>query len=134
LRLARETNGPLANDTIALGWNAFGRVAKVTGADGYILEYEYDNLDRITKVKYPDGLSELTTYDKLDVASRQDRMGRLTRYWHNKLGQLVAVLDPLGRWTAYQWCRCQRGQELIIDIISVLVTLFANFFGFFRAV
>ena len=29
---------------------------------------------------------------------------------------------------------CQRGQELIIDIISVLVTLFANSFGLFRGV
>jgi UDP-N-acetylglucosamine 2-epimerase len=28
----------------------------------------------------------------------------------------------------------QRGQELIIDIISVLVTLFANSFGLFRGV
>jgi hypothetical protein len=30
--------------------------------------------------------------------------------------------------------KSKRGQELIIDIISVLITLFANFFGFFRAV
>lgn len=99
-------DGPLPSDTISLTPDAFGRIATLTDSDGYTVGFEYDAMDRLIQVAFPDGTSEKTTYDRLDVASREDRMGRVTRYWHNALGKLVAVRDPAGRWTGCDWCKC----------------------------
>lgn len=101
----KTLDGPLDNDTVTLTWDK-GLVESVTEPDGYRVRFEYDALDRITKVSFPDGTSEVTTYDRLDVKERKDRAGRVTQYWHNKLGQLAAVRDPEGRWTSFEWCRC----------------------------
>ena len=45
--------------------------------------------------------AETTTYDKLDVASRTDRLGRTTTYTHDAVRNLTAVTDPAGRTTRY---------------------------------
>lgn len=56
-----------------------------------------DVFDRPTGVTYPDGTTERTTYDRLDVATRTDRLGRVTRSLHDPLRRLVMVRDPAGR-------------------------------------
>jgi YD repeat-containing protein len=54
-------------------------------------------------VTYPDGTFEETAYDRLDVASRRDRLGRVTRYYHDALRRLVATRDPAGRTIEQRW-------------------------------
>lgn len=99
-------DGPRSNDTIFLTPDSFGRIATITDTDNYSLAFEYDAMDRIKKITYPDDTTEKTTYDRLNVSTREDRLKRVTRFWPNSLRQVVAVQDPEGRWTGYDWCRC----------------------------
>lgn len=66
--------------TTTYTYDSFGRVRTVTDENGYTITTEYDGLNRPTRVTYPDGTFEETTYDRLHVATRRDRLGRLTRY------------------------------------------------------
>jgi YD repeat-containing protein len=50
--------------------------------EGWTVTYDYDAADRVTKVTYPDGTAETYTYDKLDLASYQDRQYRVWTYSH----------------------------------------------------
>ena len=43
---------------------------------------------------------------RLDVASRRDRLGRLTRYYYDAVGRPSGTRDPLGRLVAQEWCAC----------------------------
>jgi RHS repeat-associated protein len=103
--------GPLTSATTGFTYDAFGRVQTQTTADkpgspGYTLTYEYDALNRITKVTYPDGTNEQTLYNRLDVEWQRDRLGRWTHSFHDGLRRLAGVVDPLGRATQYDWCAC----------------------------
>src|SRR5262245_26167180 len=71
--MAYDANGYLTNITGAISgattdftYDGYGRVYTVTDAEGYTLTYNYDALDRPTKVIYPDGTYEEMVYDKLD--------------------------------------------------------------------
>jgi RHS repeat-associated protein len=101
-------DGPLpgTSDTISLTYDAFGRIHTATGVDGYVLTVDADALNRPTKVTFPDGTFQQTTYNLLDPAVSRDRRGRLTTYSYNSLRQLVSMTDPLGRITRFTWCGC----------------------------
>jgi YD repeat-containing protein len=70
------------------------------------VRYEYDALDRVTKVTYPDGTYEETLCDKLDAAWMRDRKGRWTHNVYDALRRMTSTTDPLGRTVTQQWCRC----------------------------
>lgn len=55
------------------------------------------------KATYPDGTSETYAYDKLDLASYQDRLGRIWAYAHDANRRLTAVSDPTGRQTLFAY-------------------------------
>jgi len=95
--------GPVAGATTSYTYDGYGRVRTVTGPDGYTATTDYDVFDRPTRVTYPDGTFEETTYDRLDVATRRDRLGRVTRYYHDALRRLVATRDPAGRTIEERW-------------------------------
>jgi YD repeat-containing protein len=63
-----------------------------TDADGYTTTIYYDVFDRVTRVTYPDGTYEAYTYDRLDLAPKRDRLGRITRVYHDALRRTVAAL------------------------------------------
>ncbi len=65
--------------------------------------YNYDNTDRITKIAYPDGTADVHTYNKLDLASYQDRQARLWTYAHDADRRLTAITDPLGNQTLFAY-------------------------------
>jgi RHS repeat-associated protein len=88
--------GPVAGATTRYTYDGYGRVRMVT-TEGATVTTEYDLFDRPTAVWYPDGTVERTTYDRLDVATRTDRLGRVTRYVYDPLRRLAAVRDPAGR-------------------------------------
>ncbi len=77
------------------------RIATATDSEGYTLTYSYDAFDRVTQILYPDGTTTQNSYDRLDLASVKDRLGRITRYAHDANRRLTAVADPLGHTTAY---------------------------------
>jgi RHS repeat-associated protein len=94
-RLTRVT-GPVSGATTSYTYDASGRVRTVT-ADEATVTTDDEVFDRPTVVTFPDGTTERTTYDRLDVATRTDRLGRVTRYLHDPLRRLVLVRDPAGR-------------------------------------
>ncbi len=83
----------------------------VTDSDGYVKCYEYDDLDRVVKIKYPDGTTDLYDYSfpsglssqptwttgavptagapSLDVWKVTDRQGRVTEHVYDRNRQLI---------------------------------------------
>lgn len=104
--------GPLTGAVVSMGYDAFGRVETVTQPDGYAVTYTYDALNRLTRVTYPDDTFDGVTFDRLDVAERVDRAGRVTRYFYDRVRRLTAVRDPLSRVIRQEWCGC--GQLLAL--------------------
>ncbi len=108
-------DGALAGtaDTTTLDYDSAGRVARITGPDGYALDYAYDNIDRLTRITYPDTTYTETIYQNLNPVSSRDRLGRLTTYVYNSILQLSSVTDPANRTIQYKWCKCGDLQQLI---------------------
>jgi YD repeat-containing protein len=96
VRLTQVT-GAVPEAVTSSTYDAYGRVRTVTDADGYAVTTDYDGFDRPVRVSYPDGTYEATTYDRLDVATRRDRAGRITRSYYDALRRLTATRDPAGR-------------------------------------
>lgn len=74
---------------------------------------DYDNLDRQTKITYPDTTYKQFTYTDnvtgamtLDVTSIRDRRGHTTFRHFNSNKDLDQETDPAGRITRYDWCAC----------------------------
>jgi RHS repeat-associated protein len=112
---------PGTNDQMVFTYDTFGRVQTLRDASGYILTFDYDSLDRLTGVHYPDGTSQEWIYDRLDLSTYRDRLGRETQYIYNSMRQLTEVHDSLDRVTRLIWCRC--GQpESVIDALGRLTT------------
>ncbi|MHA6863788.1 discoidin domain-containing protein, partial [Ralstonia pseudosolanacearum] len=88
---------------VSFTYDAVGRVAGRTDAEGYTLRYQYDALNRLTQIQYPDNTTRVQTWDKLDLASVTDQMGRVTRYAYNSARNRVRATDPLGRATQYDY-------------------------------
>jgi RHS repeat-associated protein len=99
--------GPLGtNDVATATYDAYGRTRTRTDVSGYTLIFDYDALDRITRITHPDSTFEQITYNRLQPSVIQDRAGRQTLLQYDALGQLIQRTDPLGRVTRFQWCSC----------------------------
>ena len=98
--------GPVSGSTTTYGYDLYGRLRTVTDAEGYAVTTDYDLFDRPVRVTYPDGTYEETTSDRLDVSTRRDRAGRITRYFYDPVRRLIATRDPLGRTIRQDWCTC----------------------------
>mgnify|MGYP001187733189 CR=1 FL=1 len=105
---------PGASDSISFTYDSTGRLRTRTEADGYSLTFDYDDLDRPVKTTFPDGTFEEIVWHFLQPASIRDRLGRITAYTYDSLGQLTSVTDPLSRTILYEWCRCG-GLKALID-------------------
>jgi YD repeat-containing protein len=103
-RLSTVT-GPVAGATTTYGYDLRGRLMTVT-EDGHTVTTLYDTFDRPIRIEYPDGTFETILYDRLDVSSRRDRAGRVTRYYYDPLRRLTATRDPLNRTIQQAWCGC----------------------------
>jgi RHS repeat-associated protein len=101
-------DGPLpgTNDTMRATYDSFGRIRTKTDQSEYTSTFDYDALDRLTRVTYPDASFDQVTYNRLDPAVIQDRVGRQTVLEHNSMRDLVKRTDPLNRVTRFEWCRC----------------------------
>ena len=77
-----------------------------TDESGYTLTYDYDALDRITRITYPDSTFEQFSYARLDLVQVQDRAGRQTSFEYDALRRVSKRTDPLNLVTRFQWCKC----------------------------
>jgi len=92
---------------------AYGRVETVTSSDGYRVALDYDALNRLTQVTYPDDTTETFTYSKLSLAEQKDRLDRVTRHFYDGYGRKMATRDPAGRTVALVWGEGGRLDALI---------------------
>lgn len=104
-----------STDLTSFLYDGFGRVWKITDSEGYQLAYEYDALDRVKKITYPDGTFEQMIYNpaNLNLDATRDRLGRVTRMYYDALQQPVTIQDPLGRLTQIGWCKCGSIKSLV---------------------
>jgi RHS repeat-associated protein len=92
------------------------RVRTVTNSpDNYTVTSDYDNLDRVTQITYPDGTNQQFQYTQdfgqgltniLDLTRSKDRRNLWTTRHYNSNRQMDSITDPLGRQTFYGWCTC----------------------------
>src|SRR5262249_25216627 len=111
-RVQRITS-PVTGATTNFAYDGKGRLRTVTESDGYALTTDYDDLDRPTRVTYPDGTYEETTYTRLDATDQRDRLGRWTHFFYDAPRRLVLTSDPMNRTIRQQWCVCGVLDKLI---------------------
>jgi YD repeat-containing protein len=99
-------SGPIAGANTYYTYDSAERVYTVTDSEGYTVTTAYDNLDRPKSTIYPDGTSDQTFYNKLDVDHTIDRQGRVTKNAYDAIRELLQTNDPQGRITKYSWCTC----------------------------
>jgi RHS repeat-associated protein len=94
-------------------YDSANRIRTVTDPDSYTVTIDYDNLDRKTKVTFPDATFEQFQYTDngtgamtLDLTGARDRRGRWTYRHYNGNRRLDAVTDPANQTTLYGWCTC----------------------------
>jgi YD repeat-containing protein len=74
---------------------------------------DYDALNRLTKVTYPDDTFEEAIYDRLDVGEIRDRLGRVTRFRYDGARRLTSVIDAAQRIVQLAWCACGSLEALV---------------------
>ena len=111
--LAYDTNGYVTNITGAVSgattgftYDGYGRVRTVTDSEGYTVTTDYDDLDRPTKITYPDGTYDQIVYQWLDPVLTKDRRGHWSSKSYDALRRVQRVRDALGRLTSFEWCGC----------------------------
>jgi YD repeat-containing protein len=94
-------------------YDSFKRIRTVTDSDNYTVTTDYDNLDRKTKVTYPDTTFEQFQYTDnvtgamaLDLTGSRDRRGLWTYRHYNANQKMDSITDPANRTTLYGWCTC----------------------------
>jgi RHS repeat-associated protein len=104
----QRVDGPLPGDAdaVLLNYDALYRIRKITDSSGYQITLERDDMDRLTRITFPDSTFEQFTYDRLDLVTYRDRAGRQTFYEIDNMRQVKKQTDPLGRETRFEWCRC----------------------------
>jgi RHS repeat-associated protein len=74
-----------------------GRVKTHNNVRDLMFTYDYNNLDQITGISYPDGKSEIFNYSTCCprlIESRTDRAGLVTYYTYDELKRLIRVQGP----------------------------------------
>jgi RHS repeat-associated protein len=99
-------SGPATGFTKTHTYDSYGRVRIVTDSDNYNFTFDYDDLDRRTKITYADGTYEEVEYERLDPLRARDRLGRWTHFVFDSLRRLTTTADPLAQTVVQQWCPC----------------------------
>jgi RHS repeat-associated protein len=113
LRTITGPTTPQGAPVTSYTYDPSGRVRTTTDPDGHTLTYDYDALDRPTKVTYPDSTFEETVYSRLDAEKRRDRLGRWSHTFHDALRRVTMTRDALGRTITQVWCNCGSLDKLI---------------------
>ncbi len=92
-----STSSDGADYTSKEGTSWFKPQLIVTISTGQTTNYTYDDLNRLTLTKYPDGFNETRTYDNLgNMVSKKDPNGNTVTYTYDNLNRLTNVTYPDG--------------------------------------
>jgi RHS repeat-associated protein len=83
-----------------------GNILTRTNELGLVKTYTWDELNRLTSTKFPDGTTLSNVYSRLDRVSFKDRMSNWTQYVYNDLRQLTSRTNANGHATVYEYCDC----------------------------
>lgn len=113
---------PLINGSsgvINFSYDNANRTRTITSnPDGYSVTIDYDELDRRTKITYPDGTYQQFKYTEftdqgvdtgkmlLDLTQSRDRRNQWTYRHHDANRRMDWIKDPLLRKTIFSWCNC----------------------------
>jgi RHS repeat-associated protein len=110
--------GPLSGATKTFTYDTLNshtvnRVKTMADAESYTLTYNYDNLDRLTQIAYPDSTTEafsylnpLTSAVDLDLHFSTDRVGQTTYRAYDSTRHMTSITDPKTQTTHFTWCSC----------------------------
>jgi RHS repeat-associated protein len=80
-------------------YDTVGRVRTCTDATGATLTYDYNNLDDITRITYPDGrhkdISYSSAFPRL-VTAVTDRAGLTSHFFYNAANKVYRIVNPEG--------------------------------------
>lgn len=85
-------------------YDSFGRVRTNTGRAGVTLTIDYNSLDDVTRITYPDGTFVAISYSAVIphlIVAETDRAGKTTTYDYDKLNRLVGITRPDGSTILY---------------------------------
>ena len=94
-----------------------------TDARGLTTTNTWDNLDRLTSTRFPDGSTISNIYTKLDLTATKDRLGNWTYLGYDSLRRNTAITNELGRVTINNYCTCG-ALESVLDAASQLTQFF----------
>ena len=98
---------PMGNVT-RFFYNANDSLVKITRADGTIVEYEVDSLNRPVLARDSSGALQRTTYNgDWEIASFMDERGSASNYTYTN-GRLDHILDAQGNALSYTWDKSGR--------------------------
>ncbi|MEW6160412.1 MAG: hypothetical protein AB1813_23505, partial [Verrucomicrobiota bacterium] len=77
-----------------------------TDPRGFNRTFTWDNLQRLTRIDYPDATYETFTYTLLDLTSHRDRLGNVSSYGYNPVRQMISMTDARNNQTTFTYCGC----------------------------
>jgi RHS repeat-associated protein len=92
-----------------------GRLTQSTDARGLTLTYLYDNLNRVTRITWPDQTTQEFDYTRLvngqtvtflDVQRSKDRLGQWTTFTYDGARRITQIQDPANRLQSRSYCSC----------------------------
>lgn len=102
-QLEKITQGA-GNQTIqSFAYDNVGRVESVTDQDGFTRTFQYDGLNRIIRVTYPDQTFEESGWGCCVIDRKTDRNGQSTWFFYDRANQLRVRCDPAGTLTRFRY-------------------------------
>lgn len=97
----------------AYEYDALNRVTKMIDAEGGVTEFTYDARDSLLQVKDPEGRLTIYTYNKNDHLLTETKDGdqntnRLRRYDYDQNGNLISIINPEQEKTTYEFDQANR--------------------------
>jgi len=102
-----------------------GRLTQSTDTLGLSITYLHDNLNRLTRITWPDQSTREFDYTRqvngqtvqfLDVQRSKDRMGQWTTFTYDGARRLTEAVDPAGRVRSFAYCSCGQLESATLGI------------------